>query len=97
VTVMRLKFEPFAGRRSATRSVVDEDTGNTVGHIRSNGVGFSGGWGNRRYGGIEIDLFGGRYQETFNTYDQCLGFVKAVEAVLGHMSSLRDIVARDNV
>ena len=29
-------------------------------------------------------MFDGKYQKTVNTYDQCWGFVKGVEAVLRH-------------
>jgi len=83
---MRLKFERFDGRRESTRSVIEESTGKEVGYIRSNGVGFSGG-GTRAEGGIEIYLFGGRYQQTVETSDQCWGYIKGVEAVLDHMTS----------
>jgi len=45
----------------------------------ANGVGFSG------EGGIEIDLFDGNFKMTVNSYGECFGFVKGVEAVLNHM------------
>ena len=93
---MRLKFEHFDGRRLGHRSVIEESTGKAIGHIRSNGVGFSGG-GTNGEGGIDIYLFGGRYQRTVNTYDQCWGFVKGVEAVLSQMTSDRDVVFRDTL
>jgi hypothetical protein len=38
---MRLKFDPFDGRKWNTRDIIDEDTGKHVGHIRSSGVGFT--------------------------------------------------------
>jgi hypothetical protein len=76
---MRLKFEHFDGRRRVWRDIIDEDTGQQVGTIRTEGVGFSG------YGGIEISLFGGKYQHTATRYEECWGFVKGVESVLRHV------------
>lgn len=93
---MRLTFKHFDGRCLNFRDVTDEDNANVrVGHIRSNGTGFSGGGGGG--GGIEIYLFGGRYQATVNTYDQCWGFVKGVETVLRQATSLREMIPADTV
>jgi len=93
---MRLKFKHFSGRRWNTVPVTEESTGQEVGHIRSNGVGFGGG-GTHAEDGIEIYLFGGRYQMTVQTYDQCWGFIRGVEAVLDQMMSNQDIEYRKNL
>ena len=81
---MRLKFEKFDGRRRGYKSIIDEDTGEIVGNIKSLGVGFSG-YGDGGYGGIEICLFDGAYTITVNRYEECWGFVKGVEAALNRM------------
>jgi hypothetical protein len=60
---MRLKFEHFDGRRRTYRPIIDEDSGQQVGTIQSDGVGFAG------YGGIDISLFGGKYAITVNRYE----------------------------
>jgi hypothetical protein len=85
---MRLKFEPFDGRRWNARDIIDEDTGKKVGHIRSNGVGFT------NYGGIDISLFDDKYQTTVSSYKECCGFVLGVQAVLRHMTSATDYTAK---
>jgi hypothetical protein len=76
---MRLTFKRFDGRRKCYRSVIDEVTGQQVGSIQSDGVGFAG------YGGIDISLFDGKYRTTVNRYEECWGFVQGVQAVLNHM------------
>ncbi len=76
---MRLTFEKFDGRRMGYEPIIDEDTGEQVGGIQRDGVGFSGN------GGIEVSLFGGKYAITVNRYEECWGFVRGVEAVLNHM------------
>ena len=78
---MRLKYEPFDGRQTNYLPVIDEDSGQEVGSIRSDGVGFAGG------GGIEVSLFGGKYAITVKSSEQCRGFVNGVEAVLNEMTS----------
>jgi hypothetical protein len=80
---MRLTFKPFDGRRKSYRAIIDEISGQHVGSIQSDGVGFAG------YGGIDVSLFDGKYSITVNRYEECWGFVKGVEAVLNH---LRDYV-----
>jgi hypothetical protein len=94
---MRLTFKPFDGRFRGWHDVVDEDAnGERIGSIYCGGVGFVGA-GRSGSGGIEVRLFGDRYEGTFNTYDQCCGFIKGVEAVLSHMTSLREIIPADAV
>jgi hypothetical protein len=83
---MRLTSEHFDGRHEKYIDIVDQDTGKTVGHIRSHGSGFN------RYGGMDIWLFGGKYTTSLNPYEgDCQrfarGFVEGVEAVLNHMTS----------
>jgi len=85
---MRLKFDPFDGRKWNTRDIIDEDTGKHVGHIRSNGVGFT------NYGGIEISLFDDKYRTTVSSYKECCGFVWGVQAVLNHMTAATDHTAK---
>ncbi len=81
---MRLKFEQFDGRRRQSKPVIDQDTGERIGTIKSLGVGFSG-YGDGGYGGIEISLFDGAYTAKVTRYDECVGFVKGIEAVLNRM------------
>lgn len=76
---MKLRFKRFDGRRMARVDVTDEDSGQIVGYIDSNGVGFD------NYGGIDISLFEGKYRTTVNRYDACVGFIMGVETVLNHM------------
>ncbi len=66
---MELVFEKFDGRRNDIEDVTDKDTGKRVGYISSNGT-FSG-------GGMDVILFDGNYKATLNSYEACLGFVKA--------------------
>lgn len=86
---MRLKFEPFDGRRKNYPNIIDEDTGKVVGHIRSNGVGFT------NNGGIDISLFDGKYRAKVNSYPECLGFVRGVQCVLRHMTAFTDDAAQE--
>ena len=76
---MHLTFKKFDGRSPSLVPVIDQETGDQVGRIWSNGVGAD------RYGGIEISLFEGRYTATVNRQDECWGFIKGVEAVLNHL------------
>ena len=84
---MRLTFEKFDGRREAYEPITDQDTGKQVGYFSSNGV-FSG-------GGINVSLFDGKYGITVNSYGECCGFVRGVEAVLNHMVELPDLAQPD--
>ena len=81
---MRLTFDHFDGRSRVFTDIVDEDTGKIVGHIRSNGVGFT------NNGGIDIFLFDHKYQARVGSYPECLGFVRGVQCVLNHMTALAD-------
>lgn len=81
---MRLTFEVFDGRRHNVVEVFDQDTGDVVGHIRTDGTGFGSS------GGIEISLFDDKYRGTLSRYEECQGFVKGVSAVLNHMTALKD-------
>jgi hypothetical protein len=74
---MRLTFKKFDGRQSSFRTIIDEDNGEEVGHIKADGS-FEG-------GGIEVSLFDDRYRITVNRYEECWGFVKGVEAVLNRI------------
>jgi hypothetical protein len=75
---MRLHFEKFDGRSQNYVDVIDRDSGEKVGHIHSNGVG-------RNFGGIQVELFDGRYSARLNRIEECSGFVRGVEVVLNHM------------
>ena len=88
---MRLTFPHFDARQSNCVSVTDQDTGQQIGYISSDGVGFAG------FGGIYISLFGDRYRTTVNTYQQCCGVVKGVELVLSHMISAHPLVAQNPI
>ena len=81
---MHLKFDHFDGRSRVSRDIIDEDTGKIVGHIRSNGVGFT------NNGGIEIYLFDHKYRNTVSSYPECRGFVLGVQSVLNHMTAATD-------
>jgi len=85
---MDLTFEQFDGRGRRRRPVIDRDTGKEVGHVQSVGV------GPYRVGGIHVSLFGGKYQKRLHSYDQCLGFVLSVQAVLNHMIWVAPEVAK---
>jgi hypothetical protein len=76
---MRLHFDKFDGRARRYVQVIDQDTGESVGHINSRGVGAD------RFGGIEVWLFDGNYTANLNRYDECVGFVLGVQAVLNHI------------
>ena len=67
----------YTSREAWDTDVIDEDTGETVGFVRSERSPAS------RY----ISLFGGKYDGIFQTPEQCSAFAKGVEAVLNHMAS----------
>jgi hypothetical protein len=77
---MRLTFKFFDGRQVDWVDVIDEDTGEKVGYIHSQGVGFE------RYGGITVSLFGGKYSADCKRYEECKGFVTGVETVLRYLA-----------
>lgn len=79
---MRLVFQKFDSRKIDYVPVIDQNTGQCVGDIMPSGTGFE------RYGGIDIALFDGKYCLTAHTYEECVGFVKGVEAVLNHMVAI---------
>jgi hypothetical protein len=79
---MRLTFKPFDGRKFCYVDVVDQETGRVVGYINPQGVGFGG------RGGIEVNLFDGKYRTFANRYEECIGFVNGVQSVLNHMVKL---------
>jgi hypothetical protein len=87
---MRLKFDFFDGRKWCTRDVIDEETGKVVGYIRSNGTGFE------NYGGIDIELFDGKYLKVANSYKECFGFVMGVQAVLNHLTTTTNYTAKSD-
>jgi hypothetical protein len=78
---MSLTFEKFDGRGRAHVAIVDKDTGKEVGLICSLGAGR----------GINVHLFGHRYEATVSTYQECCGFVRGVEAVLDHIVDLEPV------
>ena len=61
-------------------NIIDQDTNKTVGYIRS-GSSVSAG---SKY----IFLLDGNYTARCASQDECLGFIKGVEAVLNHMLAL---------
>jgi hypothetical protein len=77
---MRLTFKHFDGRGPCNIAVIDEDTGNRVGEISCDGVGFAGS------GGILISLFGERYSATVHSLHECRGFIRGVETALNAIS-----------
>lgn len=79
---MQLRFDDFDGRRSGWIPVIDADTGQQVGRISPNGTGRDAG------GGIDISLFGGKYQTQVNSKPECQGFILGVQAVLNHVTRL---------
>ena len=88
---MRLHFKKFDGRSSnAYSDVIDTDTGERVGHITSNGVGFN------NLGGIRVSLFDGKYEQEVNSYQECQGFVAGVQSVLNHMTYIPQALKKTN-
>lgn len=80
---MQLTFEHFDARRQNFIHIFDEETGKRVGHIHSNGTGFT------NFGGIEITLFDGKYTGTVSTYRECWAFVRGVQSVLRHLTGVQ--------
>jgi|tagenome__1003787_1003787.scaffolds.fasta_scaffold20277220_1 hypothetical protein len=64
----------------AFADIIDDETGKTVGSIRTNAVGLGNG------GGIAVSLFDGKYQTEVKSKDECRGFILGVQAVLNHMT-----------
>ena len=75
--LMRLRFKWFDGRGWNHEPIIDEETGNEVGFVRSNGAG--------NWGGIDISLFNGKYRATAHSHQETVGFVSGIEAVLNHL------------
>jgi len=82
---MRLRFKPFDGRAQNFIDVTDEETGKVVGYIQSFGV------GTYCSGGINVSLFDEKYEGHFNRYEEVVGFVLGVQAVLNHMTRLPEV------
>jgi hypothetical protein len=78
---MQLSFRPFDGRSWNSIDVLDEDSNRIVGRIRSKSSPLPG---------IHISLFDKKYETTVDNYDQCLGFVWGVQAVLNRVTSVDD-------
>jgi hypothetical protein len=78
---MRLTFDKFDARGFTYIPITDQDTGQEVGTISAGGVGFAG------VGGISISLFGGKYQGYAKTYNECVGFVRGVQAALNYIGN----------
>jgi hypothetical protein len=91
---MRLAFKPFDGRFQRQHDVVDQESGTKVGSIYCDGVGFTSG-GISGSGGMKISLFDGKYTLAANRREECWAFIKGVEAVLNHMTSLREAIPKD--
>jgi hypothetical protein len=79
---MQLTFKPFDGRSWDVVDVLDEDSNRTVGRIvpKSSTISPS----------IRVSLFDKKYEASVSTYEECLGFVRGVEAVLNRMTSVDD-------
>jgi hypothetical protein len=78
---VQLSFTPFDGRSWNAIDVLDKDSNRIVGSIRSKSSGLPG---------IRISLFDQKYEATVSTYEECLGFVKGVQAVLNRITSPDD-------
>ena len=78
---MQLVFKPFDGRSFNMIDVLDEDSHRKVGVIRSKMGSLSG---------IEVSLFDRKYEANVSSYQECLGFVRGVHAVLNRMTSADD-------
>jgi hypothetical protein len=74
---MDLSFTHFDGRSWNIIDVIDKDTGRVVGFLRPRSSSLSG---------IEISLFEDKYRAVVGTSDECLGFVRGVQAVLNHIA-----------
>ena len=79
---LNLTFATFDGRRFSCVDVIDKNTCKKIGYIRSDGNSFGSS------GGIFISLFDGKYRTSVNSRLECWGFIKGVEAVLNHMTSI---------
>lgn len=77
---MDLTFERFNGNDPGYHKVTDKVSGKIVGSIRVGGTGFG------NFGGMDVSLFDGKYRAELHKYDECVGFVRGVQAVLNHMT-----------
>jgi hypothetical protein len=78
---MRLTVSYLDAPSRHVADVIDQDTNKRVGYIRS---------GSASSGGRYIFLFNGNYTARCTGHDECVGFVKGVEAVLNHMRASVD-------
>jgi hypothetical protein len=85
---MRLRFKPFDGRSWNSVDVVDEEANRVVGYIKSKSSCLSG---------IRVSLFDEKYVTTASRYEECLGFVNGVQAVLNHMIASEYIPSADTI
>jgi hypothetical protein len=84
---MQLHFEyldqsgnRFDGRGANFRHVIDRDSGEIVGFVRS------GGTGRHKSGGFEVSLFGGKYTAwSLHRAEECQAFILGVQTFLNHM------------
>jgi hypothetical protein len=74
--VMRLTVSYLDAPGPQVADVIDQDSGKSVGYIRSGSI---------TSGGRYVFLFNGAYAARCTSHDECLGFVKGVEVVLNHM------------
>jgi hypothetical protein len=85
---MRLTVPKIDGRTLAGNlrfGVKDLETNKTIGFVQARqGMTLS----ETRHPNRNISLFGGKYEGSFETHDECVAFAKGVEAVLNHMVSL---------
>jgi hypothetical protein len=79
---MQLSFKPFDGRSWDVIDVLDEDSNRIIGRIAPKSSTISP--------GIRISLFDRKYEASVSTYEECLGFVRGVQAVLNRMTSVDD-------
>jgi hypothetical protein len=78
---MRLTVSHIDERSRHVADVIDQDTNRCVGYVRL---------GSTNSGGRYVFLFEGKYTARCISQDECLGFVKGVEAVLNHMIAIGD-------
>jgi hypothetical protein len=77
---MDLCFKHFDGRKYDHVEVLDSDSGQVVGLIRSYFCG----------PGISVSLFDGKYSANVSSIEECRAFVKGVESVLTRLTSVDD-------
>jgi hypothetical protein len=82
---MRLSVPKIDGRsvNSPPQGVIDLDTGNIVGYVRTSGGATVGARGEPCR---HISLFDGKFTGNFGRHHECVAFAKGVEAVLSHLT-----------